>query len=65
VASPPGGAGQPWGASPYGVVALWSSSISSSVFWKLYEISGRLALVLSNSKNISCVTFLKHKNSKK
>jgi hypothetical protein len=26
---------------------------------------GNLAFVLSNSENISCVTFLKHKNSKK
>jgi hypothetical protein len=48
-----------------GVANLWSGSISSSVFWKLREISGRLALVSSNSENISCVTFLKHKNSRK
>ena len=26
---------------------------------------GTLAFVLSNSENISCVTFLKHKNSRK
>jgi hypothetical protein len=53
-----------------GHTALWCGhplvgSVSSSVFWKLREISGRLALVSSNSKNISCVTFLKHKNSRK
>jgi hypothetical protein len=43
------------------VTALWLGSVSSSVFWKLREISGRLAFVSSNSKNISCVAFLKHK----
>jgi hypothetical protein len=45
------------------VAALWLSSISSLVFWKLCEISGHLAFVLSNSKNISYVTFLKHKTA--
>jgi hypothetical protein len=45
------------------VAALWSGSVSFSVFWKLREISGRLALVSSNFKNISCVTFLKHKTA--
>jgi hypothetical protein len=59
------GVGQPQAAPPYGVAALWLGSVSSSVFWKLCEISGRLAFVLSNSENISCVTFLKHKNSRK
>jgi hypothetical protein len=54
------------GHAPWWCVAhQWISSGSSSVFWKLCEISGRLALVLSNSENISCVTFLKHKNSRK
>jgi hypothetical protein len=53
------------GRAPGGVATLWSGFVSSSVFWKLCEISGRLALVSSNSENISCVTFLKHKNSKK
>jgi hypothetical protein len=51
------------GHAPGGVATLWSGSVSSLVFWKLREISGRLALILSNSENISCVTFLKHKNS--
>jgi hypothetical protein len=59
------GAGQPQAVPPYGVATLWLGSVSSSVFWKLREISGRLALVLSNSENISCVEFLKHKNSRK
>jgi hypothetical protein len=53
------------GRAPGGVATLWSGSVSSSMFWKLCEISGRLALVSSNSENISCVTFLKHKNSRK
>jgi hypothetical protein len=53
------------GSAPGGVATLWSGSVSSSVFWKLREISGCLALVSSNSENISYVTFLKHKNSKK
>jgi hypothetical protein len=53
------------GHAPGAVATLWSGSVSSSVFWKLREISGRLVLVSSNSENISCVTFLKHKNNKK
>jgi hypothetical protein len=53
--------GQPQAAPPGGVAHQWLLSISPSVFWKLREISGRLALVSSNSENISCVTFLKHK----
>jgi hypothetical protein len=57
--------GQGWATPPGGVAALWSGFVSSSVFWKLREISGRLALVSSNSENISGVTFLKHKNSRK
>jgi hypothetical protein len=63
--TPQAGADQGWAAPPGGVATLWSGSVSSSVFWKLREISGRLALVSSNSENISCVTFLKHKNSRK
>jgi hypothetical protein len=63
--TPQAGTGQGWVAPPGGVATLWSGSVSSSVFWKLREISGRLALVSFNSENISCVTFLKHKNSKK
>jgi hypothetical protein len=48
---------------PYGVATVWLGSVSSSVFWKLHEISRRLAFVSSNSENISCVTFLKHKKA--
>jgi hypothetical protein len=60
-----GGRGPAPGHAPGGVAHQWLSSGSSLVFWKLREISGRLALVSSNSENISCVTFLKHKNSRK
>jgi hypothetical protein len=45
------------------VAHQWLLFVSPSVFWKLCEISGRLAFVLTNSKNISCVTFLKHKTA--
>jgi hypothetical protein len=61
-----GGMGQPQAAAPpSGVAHQWLFSGSSSVFWKLREISRRLALVLSNSENISCVTFMKHKKQQK
>jgi hypothetical protein len=62
--TPPGGVTM--GPAPlYGVASPWPSSVSSldSVF-----VSGKiggLAFVSSNSENISCVTFLKHKNSRK
>jgi hypothetical protein len=59
------GVGQGQAAPPYGVAALWLGSVSSSVFSKLREISGRLTFVLSNSENIFCAEFLKHKNSRK
>jgi hypothetical protein len=44
---------------------LWPPSGSLSVFGKLLGKIGVLELVSSNSENISCVAFLKHKNSKK
>jgi hypothetical protein len=65
VVSPIGGAGQALATPPYGEANLWLGSVSSSVFWKFRLISGCLAFVLSNSENISRVTFLKHKNSRK
>jgi hypothetical protein len=63
--SPLGGAGQGQATPPHGEAGPWLSSVSSSVFWKLRLISGRSAFVSCNSKNISCLTFLKHKNSRK
>jgi hypothetical protein len=53
------------GPAPHRVAHQWLLSNSPSVFWKLREISGRLAFVSSNSENIFYVTFLKHKNSRK
>jgi hypothetical protein len=44
---------------------LWPPSGSLSVFRKLSGKIRLLKLVSSNSKNISCVAFLKHKNSRK
>jgi hypothetical protein len=52
-------------APPYCEAGSWLSSVSSSVFWKLCLISERSAFVSSNSENISYITFLKHKNSRK
>jgi hypothetical protein len=65
VVSPIGGAGQGLAAPPYGEASLWLGFVSSSVFWKLHLISGYSAFVSSNSENIFCVTFLKHKNNRK
>jgi hypothetical protein len=55
----------PGGAPPGGVATSVPSSVSAldSVF-----VSGKiggLAFVSSNSENISCITFLKYKNSRK
>jgi hypothetical protein len=44
---------------------LWPLSGSLSVFGKLPGIIRLLELVSSNSENISCVAFLKYKNSRK
>jgi hypothetical protein len=44
---------------------LWAPSGSLSVFGKLPGKIRLVAFVLSNSENISCVAFLKHKNSRK
>jgi hypothetical protein len=44
---------------------LWTPSGSLLVFRKLSGKIRLLELVLSNSENISCVAFLKHKNSRK
>jgi hypothetical protein len=44
---------------------LWPLSFASLDLWKLPGKIRLLELVSSNSENISCVAFLKHKNSKK
>jgi hypothetical protein len=53
------------GTPPHGVAALWPPSDSRLVFGPLPGKIGVLELVSSNSKNISYVAFLKHKNSRK
>jgi hypothetical protein len=63
--SPPGGAARRGDAPPPGVVALWPPSGSPSVFVLRPGKIGGSAFVSSNSKNISCVAFLKHKNNRK
>jgi hypothetical protein len=45
--------------------ALWPPSYFSSDLWKLLGKIRLQELVLSNSDNISCVSLLKHKNSRK
>jgi hypothetical protein len=57
--------GQEGGAPPPGEVALWSLSGSLSVFVLRLGKIGVSVFVSSNSENISCVAFLKHKNSRK
>jgi hypothetical protein len=61
--TPHGGAAR--GVPPYGVAASWPSSVSAldSVF--VSRKIGGLAFVPSNFENISCITFLKYKNSRK
>jgi hypothetical protein len=58
---------QAWSIKNYRYVGdvSWPHSTSSSVLWKLLGKIRLLELVLSNSENISCVAFLKHKNSRK
>jgi hypothetical protein len=65
VASHQGGVAQALAAPAWCVGPLWLPSYSSLDLWKL---SGKIRLqelVLSNSENISCVSLLKHKNSRK
>jgi hypothetical protein len=50
---------------PYGVASPWPTCVSALDF---VFVSGKIrsfAFVSSNSENISCVTFLKYKNSRK
>jgi hypothetical protein len=59
------GRGQEGGTPAHGEGALWPPSGSRSV---LILPSGKIGVsvfVSSNSENISCVAFLKHKNSRK
>jgi hypothetical protein len=65
VAPPPGGAGQGLAAPPYGVAGPWLPSVSAFGLRLVPEKIGTSAFVSSNSENISCVAFLKHKNNRK
>jgi hypothetical protein len=60
-----GGATKGWAAPPHCEAGPWSPSGSLSVLVLCPEQIGVLELVSSNSENISCVAFLKHKNSRK
>jgi hypothetical protein len=60
-----GGAGQGLAASPLCVGPWWLPSYSPSDLWKLPGKIRLQELVSSNSENISCVSLLKHKNSRK
>jgi hypothetical protein len=64
VVSPQVGVARGWASPPGAEAGPWPPSVSSSVFAKPVKIGG-LAFISSNSENISCVTFLKHKNIRK
>jgi hypothetical protein len=59
------GVGQGQAARAWCEGGLWPLSFASSDLWKLLGKIRLQELVSSNSENISCVAFLKHKNSKK
>jgi hypothetical protein len=65
VASRQGGAAQALAMLALCVGPLWPPSYFSLDLWKLPGKIRLQELVLSNSENISCVSLLKHKNSKK
>jgi hypothetical protein len=57
--------GQEGGAPPHGEPTLWPPSGSLSVLVLRPGKIGVSVLVSSNSENISCIAFLKHKNIRK
>jgi hypothetical protein len=63
VVSPQGGATRGWAASPRGEAGPWPLSGSRSVLVLRPGKIRLLELVSSNSENISCVAFLKHKTA--
>jgi hypothetical protein len=65
VASHLGGTARGWAAPPWRVGPWWPLSFSPSDLWKLPGKIRLQKLVSSNSENISCVSLLKHKNSRK
>jgi hypothetical protein len=58
-----GGAGRGWAAPPWCEAGPWPPSGSLSVLILCPGKIGVLELVSSNSENISCVAFLKHKTA--
>jgi hypothetical protein len=59
-----GGAARAWAAPP----VVWAASGPPPALFRSSTLPGIiriLELILSNSENISCVAFLKHKNSRK
>jgi hypothetical protein len=65
VVSPQVGAARGWAAPPGDEASLWPPSGSRLVLVLRLGKIGVPELVSSNSENISCVAFLKHKNSRK
>jgi hypothetical protein len=59
------GAARAWAAPPHGVASLWPLSGSRLVIVLRPGKIRLLELVSSNSENISCVAFLRHKKSRK
>ena len=64
-ARPALGAAYPGPAPRPAEAASWLFSVSPLDYVFMSEKIGGLAFVSSNSENISCTTFLKHKNSRK
>jgi hypothetical protein len=65
VSSHIGGTARGWATPPLCEGCLWPLYVSSSDLWKLPGKIRLQELVSSNFENISCVAFLKHKNSRK
>jgi hypothetical protein len=65
VASHHGGAARGWVAPARREGPWWPLPFFSSDVWKLPGKIRLQELISSNSENISCVSLLKHKNSKK
>jgi hypothetical protein len=63
--TPGGGAARGRPVPPGGVATSWPSSVSALDSVSCQEKIGTSCFVLSNFENISCETFVKHKNSRK
>jgi hypothetical protein len=61
--SPQGGAARGWATPPHGEAGPWPPSSSLSVLVLCPGKIGVWEFVSSNSENISCVAFLKHKKA--